>query len=49
VYRLVEVLENVRDVRFELCPGGHLGVLTGRAARDTTWRHIDKFLDEQPV
>jgi len=49
VYRLVDVLENAQDVRFELCPGGHLGVLTGRAARDTTWRHIDKFLDEQPA
>jgi len=25
-------------------PGGHLGVLTGRAARDTTWRIVDEFL-----
>ena len=25
-------------------PGGHLGVLTGRSAMDTTWRHLDEFL-----
>jgi polyhydroxyalkanoate synthase len=47
VHRLVEVLENAEDVRFEVCPGGHLGVLTGRGARDSTWRHIDDFLDAQ--
>jgi polyhydroxyalkanoate synthase len=33
-------------VRFEVCPGGHLGVLTGRSARHTTWRALDAFLDE---
>ena len=27
-----------REVRFEIVPGGHLGMLTGRAARGTTWR-----------
>ncbi len=44
VHRLVDVLDRSPEVRFEVCPGGHLGVLTGRAARDTTWRHIDGFL-----
>lgn len=44
VHRLVDVLEHAAKVRFELCPGGHLGVLTGRQARTTTWRHIDDFL-----
>jgi poly[(R)-3-hydroxyalkanoate] polymerase subunit PhaC len=44
VHRLVDVLDRSPEVRFEVCPGGHLGVLTGRAARDTTWRHIDAFL-----
>ncbi|HEX4705620.1 MAG TPA: alpha/beta fold hydrolase [Pseudonocardiaceae bacterium] len=44
VHRLVDVLDNAPEVRFEVCPGGHLGVLTGRAARQTTWRHIDGFL-----
>ncbi|NIH78766.1 alpha/beta fold hydrolase [Amycolatopsis viridis] len=47
VERLVTLLENAPEVRFESAPGGHLGVLTGRRARDTTWRHIDDFLGEQ--
>ena len=34
------------DVRFEVVPGGHLGMLTGRAARRTTWPLIDEFLAE---
>jgi poly[(R)-3-hydroxyalkanoate] polymerase subunit PhaC len=42
---LVELLENAASVRFESAPGGHLGVLTGRRARTTTWRYIDDFLD----
>ena len=33
-------------VRLETAPGGHLGVLTGRAARRTTWARIDRWLDE---
>ena len=32
-------------VTLETAPGGHLGVLTGRAARGTTWRMLDEFLD----
>jgi len=32
------------DVRIETAPGGHLGVLTGRAARHTTWPLLDGFL-----
>jgi polyhydroxyalkanoate synthase subunit PhaC len=35
----------VPDVRLESAPGGHLGVLTGRAARRTTWALLDEFLD----
>ena len=31
-------------VRLETAPGGHLGVLTGRAARATTWELLDAFL-----
>ncbi len=45
VRRLTQLLDNSPDVRFEVCPGGHLGVLTGRGARDTTWRLMDTFLD----
>jgi polyhydroxyalkanoate synthase subunit PhaC len=35
-----------RDVRLETAPGGHLGVLTGRAAAGTTWQLLDRFLDQ---
>ena len=45
VRRLVDVLDNAAAVDFVLCPGGHLGVLTGRAARTTTWVHLDQFLN----
>jgi polyhydroxyalkanoate synthase len=31
-------------VRLETAPGGHLGVLTGRAARGTTWVALDRHL-----
>jgi polyhydroxyalkanoate synthase len=31
-------------VQLETAPGGHLGVLTGRAARGTTWVQLDRFL-----
>lgn len=44
VGHLVEVLENAPEVRFETAPGGHLGVLTGRGARSTTWTYLDDFL-----
>jgi polyhydroxyalkanoate synthase len=47
VERVVELLENAASVRFETAPGGHLGVLTGRRARGTTWRFIDEFQAEQ--
>jgi polyhydroxyalkanoate synthase len=44
VHRVAELLPNAPDVRLERAPGGHLGVLTGRAARRTTWPLIDAFL-----
>jgi polyhydroxyalkanoate synthase subunit PhaC len=31
-------------VRYETAPGGHLAILTGATARDTTWTYLDKFL-----
>ena len=34
------------QMRFEVVPGGHLGMLTGRAPRETTWRILDDFIDE---
>ncbi|MFI7115512.1 alpha/beta fold hydrolase [Amycolatopsis sp. NPDC049868] len=47
VERLTGLLDNSPSVTFETAPGGHLGVLTGRKARGTTWRYLDRFLDEQ--
>ncbi len=46
VHAITELLSNAPEVRFETAPGGHLGVLTGRAARRTTWRYLDEFLGD---
>jgi len=43
---LVDLVPQVQKLRFEIVPGGHLGMLTGRAARRTTWRILDEFLRE---
>ncbi|MEX0426876.1 alpha/beta fold hydrolase [Nocardioides sp. DS6] len=37
VEAVLPLLGGAREVRFEVVPGGHLGMLTGRAARTTTW------------
>jgi polyhydroxyalkanoate synthase subunit PhaC len=47
VHRLPDLLTGSPEVRFESAPGGHLGVLTGRAARGTTWRYLDEFLGDR--
>jgi polyhydroxyalkanoate synthase len=39
-----DLVPNAASVRLETAPGGHLGVLTGRAARATTWQLLDEFL-----
>lgn len=44
VHHVAELLPNAPEARIATAPGGHLGVLTGRAARRTTWRLIDDFL-----
>ncbi|MFZ5846798.1 MAG: alpha/beta fold hydrolase [Actinomycetota bacterium] len=46
---MVDLVTGAPSVRFEVVPGGHLGMLTGRASRTTTWRILDEFLDEQPA
>lgn len=46
VHHVGGLLPNAEEVRLETAPGGHLGVLTGRSARRTTWAHIDDFLLE---
>jgi polyhydroxyalkanoate synthase len=41
---IVDLATGVDELRFEIVPGGHLGMLTGRAARRTTWRILDDWL-----
>src|SRR3954451_12981249 len=43
-HHVVDLLAGAPDGRAFTFTGGHLGVLTGRGARNTTWRHLDKFL-----
>ena len=43
---IVDLVPGVDDLRFEIVPGGHLGMLTGRAARRTTWRIMDEWIAE---
>ncbi|WP_026423073.1 alpha/beta fold hydrolase [Actinokineospora inagensis] len=40
---LVDLLPAAATTSFVTAAGGHLGVLTGRAARDGTWPLIDRF------
>jgi polyhydroxyalkanoate synthase len=44
VQKVVGLLTGAPEVRFSTAPGGHLGVLTGRGARTTTWSALDEFL-----
>jgi polyhydroxyalkanoate synthase subunit PhaC len=44
VKAIVPLLTGAADVRFEIVPGGHLGMLTGRGARGTTWRVLDEWI-----
>jgi polyhydroxyalkanoate synthase subunit PhaC len=41
---IVDLVPNAAEIRFEVVPGGHLGMLTGRAARTSTWRIIDEWI-----
>ncbi len=45
VRALVELASGPAELRFQVVAGGHLGMLTGRSARDTTWRIIDEWVD----
>jgi polyhydroxyalkanoate synthase len=42
----VPLLTGSREVRFEIVPGGHLGMLTGRKARTSTWPLLDAWVEE---
>jgi polyhydroxyalkanoate synthase len=46
VRALLPLLPNAHEVRFEIVPGGHLGMLTGRAARHTTWKTLDEWIGQ---
>ena len=46
VKAVVPLLTGAAEVRFEIVPGGHLGMLTGRAARGTTWQVMDEWIDQ---
>lgn len=46
VKAVVPLLTGSAEVRFEIVPGGHLGMLTGRAARGSTWRVMDEWIDQ---
>ena len=43
-FAVEDLLVNSPEVRLETARGGHLGVLTGRSARETTWAQIDQFI-----
>jgi len=44
VEAVVDLLPKAASIRFETVAGSHLGVLTGRTAESTSWRHLDEFL-----
>ncbi|UDY24201.1 alpha/beta fold hydrolase [Nocardioides sp. Kera G14] len=44
VEAIVPLLSSAEEVRFDIVPGGHLGMLTGRAARRTTWPMFDEWM-----
>lgn len=44
VQHVGSILPNSPDIRLPLSPGGHLGILTGTRAPETTWVEINQFL-----
>lgn len=46
VKAVMPLLTGSVEARFEIVPGGHLGMLTGRAARGSTWRIMDEWIDQ---
>jgi polyhydroxyalkanoate synthase len=49
VHHVADLLTGAPEVRVHTAPGGHLGVLTGRGAQRTTWRHLDEFLRDHDI
>jgi polyhydroxyalkanoate synthase subunit PhaC len=46
VQAVLPMLSGSAETRLEIVPGGHLGMLTGRAARRTTWVALDEWFDQ---
>ncbi len=44
VHHIGSLLDDSPEVRLETAPGGHLGVLTGMGAPDTTWQMMRDFI-----
>ncbi|MEQ6900226.1 alpha/beta hydrolase [Nocardioides sp. YIM 152588] len=44
VRAVVPMLSGSPEAQLEVVPGGHLGLLTGRGARDSTWPALDEWL-----
>lgn len=44
VRAVVPLLHGSPEVYFEVVPGGHLGMLTGRSARTSSWLIMDEFM-----
>lgn len=45
VRAVLPLLSGSREARLEIVPGGHLGLLTGRAARQTTWPALREWFE----
>jgi polyhydroxyalkanoate synthase len=46
VRAVLPLLSGSSDVRFEIVPGGHLGMLAGRGARESTWQVLDEWFEQ---
>jgi polyhydroxyalkanoate synthase len=48
VQPVCDLLTGSPEVRWEVVPGGHLGMLTGRQSRTTTWVILDEWMAAHP-
>lgn len=46
VRAVVPMLTGAPEARFEVVPGGHLGMIAGRGARTATWPVLDEWFDQ---
>lgn len=45
-FHVAQLLTDSPQTVLKTAPGGHLGVLTGRSARDTTWLYAQEFMND---